>query len=75
MSKFNLIPNKTVYKTTLKKKTMTVTNTLYLLFWLWLIHFTYCFGGNYFAVNVILPLEAILQSDFCDWLILMTYLT
>ena len=31
------------------------------------------FGSGYFVINDILPLKAILQSDICDWSMLMTY--
>ena len=33
----------------------------------------YKIGSGFFAVNDILPVEAILPSDICDWSILTTH--
>ena len=35
--------------------------------------FAYFIGSGYFAVNSILPWEAILSPNICNWSILITY--
>ena len=40
--------------------------------WLKMVSIPNFIGSGYFAVNGILPLEAILSGVICDWSILMT---